>query len=218
MGDPDPLRTFAASGLDPRIRSGDAKSLVGLSRRPGNTEPPRPRLGLSLDRQPERRAQPVEGVHGRDGDRQIDKVLRLKDRACSSVGFVGGVGLAHQSHLLRPSQRRAIRLGEEMWNLRPHGQQDDLVERHGLEQVARVQVHAVSAAVDLGHPEEHHVDHFLREIGALGDVVVDAVEGFGALRRDGVPYKSFGGRHGEVSINHAVHRRCMDLTRRPARM
>ena len=38
--------------------------------------------------QPKRRAEPIEGVHGRDRDSEIDKILRRERRSCGSIGFI----------------------------------------------------------------------------------------------------------------------------------
>lgn len=145
------------------------------------------RLSLRLNREPKRHPKPIEGVHRCDGDREIHKVLRREGGAGCRVGLIGGVCLADPRDLLRPGESRAVLFREQMGHFGPHRNQHNLFERHRIEQVARMQVDTMRAAIDLRHPQEDEVDQFRGEIGARGNLMVDTVERFGSLRGHLVP-------------------------------
>src|SRR3546814_12044281 len=69
----------------------------------------------------------------------------------------------------------------------PNRQQHNLVERHRLEEVTRVQIDAVRTAVDLRHPQKHQMDHLLRQVGARRDIMMHPKQGPRTVGRHFMP-------------------------------
>lgn len=103
-------------------------------------------LGFGRHRKAEWRAEAIEGVY-RSGRR---------------VGFVGCMGLAHQRDFFSPCQGRALLFREQVRDFRPHRQERNLVHRHCFAKVAAVEIDAVRAAIDLGHPQTDELNELFR--------------------------------------------------------
>jgi hypothetical protein len=72
------------------------------------------------------------------------------------------VGVGNVGHRLRPGKRRAFDVVEQRTALAPSGDQHKLLDRHAvLQQVTRMHVDAVGAAVDLRGAKEDKIDKCL---------------------------------------------------------
>ncbi len=87
------------------------------------------------------------------------RIFFRKGRCRCRIRLIGGVRFANASHFLGPGQGSALLFREQVGSLMPDWHENDGIDRHAfLEEVTRVDVDAMGAAVDLRDPQEHQVD------------------------------------------------------------
>src|SRR3954453_3305251 len=117
-------------------------------------------------------------VHQADRDGEIDELALLEDGAGSLVSLIRDAGFSHTGHRFGPCEGGTLPRVEEMTGFGPGLHQRDLFDLlSALQQIARVYVEEVGAAVDLRNAQIDQSDKRCRKI-ALHEITVDAAKRF----------------------------------------